>query len=364
MALFLFNMVAVFFRIYRLWFVFMVDGDEPVEVSFAYSNGSSIDTKVLVKQASDWKADQGYRLNKDLQMSSTLRSCYEWSEWLKNFVSFLGTIAFARKFWDLGEFLLPFDLSTYTPVNVSTNLSNMFAGVSTSSATPARTTSSSANTSSASSTSGSTNVTSVTTVMIAKHPLTQMLKMDQAAYDMQFINDFYVRVIEYILRIFKWSVSTNDAAYAIFIAFQEVPQNLFTIVNAISNRFSDVAQDVQLRISSFGTCTMHQLGCKTVDALVSFLARERRFLASAGRVVTDNEMVHALQVGLSGSFPKVAEFLVNLQNSVQALGGNLDFGQAVARMFQNNKQLECLETYATGKKFDFRKLIGTPTHSD
>ena len=78
---------------------------------------------------------------------------------------------------------------------------------------------------------------------------------------MQFINDFYVRVIEYILRIFKRSVSTNVAAYAIFIAFQEIPQNLFTIVNAISNRFSDVAQDVQLRISSFGTCTMHQLGC-------------------------------------------------------------------------------------------------------
>ena len=104
MALFLLNMVAVCFRIYRLWFVFMVDGDVPVEVSFSYSNGSSIDTKVQVKQASNWKADQGYRLNKNLQMSSSLRSCY-------NFVSFLGTIAFAGKFWDLGEFLLPFDLS-------------------------------------------------------------------------------------------------------------------------------------------------------------------------------------------------------------------------------------------------------------
>ena len=64
---------------------------------------------------------------------------------------------------------------------------------------------------------------------------------------------------------------------------------------------------------------MHQLGCKTVDALVSFLARERRFLASAGRQLTESEMIHALQVGLAGSFPKVAEFLVNLQNSVQAL---------------------------------------------
>ena len=159
--------------------------------------------------------------------------------------------------------------------------------------------------------------------------------MDQAAYDMQFINDFYVRVIEYILRIFKWAVSTNDSAYAIFMAFPETPQNLFDIVNAISNRFSDVAQDVQLRISSFGTCTMHQLGCKTVDDLVSLLARERRFLASAGRVVT--EMVNALQVGLAGSFPKVAEFLMNLQNSVQALGKPLDFGQAVTRMFQNKK---------------------------
>jgi hypothetical protein len=168
-----------------------------------------------------------------------------------------------------------------------------------------------------------------------------MLKMDQAAYDMQFINDFYVRVIEYILRIFKWAASTNDSAYAIFMAFQEIPENLFKIVNSIANRFSDVAQDVQLRISSFGTSTMNQLGCKTVDDLVSFLARERRFLASAGRVVTDNEMIHALQIGLAGSFPKIAEFLVTLQNSVQAIGKPLDFGQVVARMFQNNKQLEC-----------------------
>ena len=59
MALFLFNMVAVCFRIYRLWFVLMVDGDELVKVSFSYSNGSSIDTKVLVKQTSDWKVIKG-----------------------------------------------------------------------------------------------------------------------------------------------------------------------------------------------------------------------------------------------------------------------------------------------------------------
>ena len=85
---------------------------------------------------------------------------------------------------------------------------------------------------------------------------------------MQLINDFYVRVIEYILRVFKWAVSTNDSAHAIFIAFHEVPENLFKIVTAMVQRFSDVAQDVQLRISSFGTSTMHQLGCKTVDDLV------------------------------------------------------------------------------------------------
>ena len=75
-------------------------------------------------------------------------------------------------------------------------------------------------------------------------------------------------------------------------------------------------------------------------------------------------MVHALQVGLSGSFAKVAEVLVTLQYSVQALGGSLDFGQAVARMFQNNKLFECLETYATYKKFDYRKLIGVPARGD
>ena len=125
-----------------------------------------------------------------------------------------------------------------------------------------------------------------------------------------------------------------------------------------------MAQDVQLWMTSFGTSTMHQLGCKSVDALVSFLARERRFLASAGRVVSDSEMIHAVQVGLAGSYPKIAEFLVNLQNSVLALGGNLDFGQAVARMYQNNKQLECLETYATGKNFDYRKLLGISQTED
>ena len=59
---------------------------------------------------------------------------------------------------------------------------------------------------------------------------------------------------------------------------------------------------------------MHPLGCKTVDALVSFLAQERWVLASAGRVVSDSEMIYALQVGLAGSYPKTAEFLVNLQN--------------------------------------------------
>ena len=92
MILFQIDIVAVCFMIYRLWFVFIVAGDEEVEVSFLYSIGSSIDTKVLVKQAPDWKADQGYRLNKDLQMSTSLRSFYEGSEWLKNFTSFLRTI--------------------------------------------------------------------------------------------------------------------------------------------------------------------------------------------------------------------------------------------------------------------------------
>ena len=92
MAFLKFNMVAVFYKVFRLWFTF-VDSDEEVEVSFAYSNGTLIDTKVLVKQASAWKADQGYRLNKDLQMSPSLRSFHEWTEWLKNFTSFLGTIA-------------------------------------------------------------------------------------------------------------------------------------------------------------------------------------------------------------------------------------------------------------------------------
>ena len=72
--------------------------------------------------------------------------------------------------------------------------------------------------------------------MSAKHPLTQMLKMDQAAYDMQFINDFYVRVIEYILRVFKWEVIPNDAAHAIFIAFQEISRNLFKIVDYMAQR--------------------------------------------------------------------------------------------------------------------------------
>ena len=59
-------------------------------------------------------------------------------------------------------------------------------------------------------------------------------------------------------------------------------------------------------ISAFGTCTIPQIGCKMADALVSFLTRVRRFLASAGCLVKDNEMVHALQAGLSGSFSKVA----------------------------------------------------------
>ena len=86
MAFLKFNMVAVFYKVFRLWFTY-VDSDDEVEVSFAYS-----------KQASEWKADQGYRLNKDLQMSQSLLPFYEWSEWLKSFTSFLGTIAFARKF--------------------------------------------------------------------------------------------------------------------------------------------------------------------------------------------------------------------------------------------------------------------------
>ena len=158
------------------------------------------------------EADRGYRLNKDFQMSSALRSSYEWSELLKSFVSFLDTFAFARKFLDLGEFLFRFYLSTYTPANINTNLDNMFAGVSTSTPTPARTSSSSANTAGSTLTPDFTNVTSITTVMPAKHSLTQMLKMDQAAYKMQFINDFFVQVTEYILRTFKWAIPTNDAA--------------------------------------------------------------------------------------------------------------------------------------------------------
>ena len=150
-------------------------------------------------------------------MSPSLRSFYEWAGWLKNFTSFLDTMAFARKFWDLGEFLLPSDLSAYSPVNVSTNLNNMFAGVSSSSATPAGASTSSAIPTGSTLTPGSSNLTPVTTVMAANHPLTQMQKMDQAVYDMHFINDFYVRVIEYILHIFKWTVSINDAALAILL---------------------------------------------------------------------------------------------------------------------------------------------------
>ena len=212
MAFLKFNMVAVFYKVFRLWFIF-VDSDDEVEVSFAYSNGTSIDTKVLVKQASEWKADQGYRLNKDLQMSPSLRSYYEWSEWLKNFTSFLGTIAFARKFWDLGEFILPFDTSMYAPANINLNLNSRFArassgtgtswGTPSGAGTPSGITSSSASATGGLSTPITNNITSVKTIMSAKHPLTQMLKMDQAAYDMQFINDFYVRVIEFILRVFQ-----------------------------------------------------------------------------------------------------------------------------------------------------------------
>ena len=40
--------------------------------------------------------------------------------------------------------------------------------------------------------------------------------------------------------------------------------------------------------------------------MVSVSASKRRFLAFASRMVSDNEMVHVLQVGLSGSFLKVA----------------------------------------------------------
>ena len=156
----------------------------------------------------------------------------------------------------------------------------MFAGVSSSSAAPAGESTSSAIPTGSMLTPGSSNLTTGTTVMAAKHFLTQMLKMDQSTYDMQSINDFYVRVIEYILRIFKWAVSTNDAAHEFFIAFQEVPQNLFTIFNLIFNRFSDMALDVQLRISAFSACTLHQFGCETVDALVLVLAHKCRFLAS------------------------------------------------------------------------------------
>ena len=87
------------------------------------------------------------------------------------------------------------------------------------------------------------NITSVKINVSAKHSLTQMLKMYQAAYDMQFVNNFYVRVIEYILRVFKWAVTSNDAAYAIFITFPEAPENVFRIVNSMAQRFSDEAKD-------------------------------------------------------------------------------------------------------------------------
>ena len=135
----------------------------------------------------------------------------------------------------------------------------MLSGVQSFSATPAGASTSSTIPTGSTLTPICSNLTSVTTLMAATHPLMQMLKTDQAAYDMQFINGFYVQVIEQILLIFKWSVLNNDAAYAIFIAFQEMPKSLLTIFNAISNRFLDVAQNVQLRISSFGTCTMINL---------------------------------------------------------------------------------------------------------
>ena len=62
-----------------------------------------------------------------------------------------------------------------------------------------------------------------------------------------------------------------------------------------------------------------------VDCLVQIWTRERRVLTSAGRVVSDNQMIPEFHVGLTGSFPKAAEFLVKLQNLVQALGCDLDF---------------------------------------
>ena len=64
------------------------------------------------------------------------------------------------------------------------------------------------------------SIMSVKTTMSVKHPLAQMLKMDKAAYDMQFINDFYVRFIEYTPLVFKWAVTSNDADVQFLLHFK------------------------------------------------------------------------------------------------------------------------------------------------
>ena len=167
-----------------------------------------------------------------------------------------------------------------------------------------------------------------------------MFDVESTLSEMKMANDFYRKIMIFIVEVVKHAVKSNEKAWPIYTKFGDDETKLFDIMDALKAEFSmKCSFENQRRASRFGNVTMGECKCKTIDQFISFLYNERRWLSDTlGILKSEEEMLGALQVGLLEVDPKATEFLLH-QSEVAT---DIDFEEIVNKLKTSKKSYEYL----------------------
>ena len=220
----------------------------------------------------DWQPPTDYKTNGSLRMSENLASEEGWTKWVKAFINYLMFIQCAFQFYDVGIFQYPMEICVEeageATDDVKRSLNSVFNRM------KAMESSGNVESPKASKKHKRDALTTESTTkcrIYEAHPIFEMFDVESTLSEMKMANDFYRKIMIFIMEVVKHAVKSNEKAWPIYTRFGDDETKLFDIMDALKAEFSmKCSFENQRRASRFGNVPWGSVSARQLTSSYPF----------------------------------------------------------------------------------------------
>ena len=200
--------------------------------------------------------------------------------------------------------------------------------------------------------------------LVKDHPMYYLFINNTSVANIQIAVDFYNRMMEFILDVLRYALSSNDKANNVLATYVVGDTStIFKLATEINTLFlGQCSMESRSRRYQFGNLKFIDSKCKTFDEFIAYMFEERRWIqANYNEFRSDAELLDALINGVSGNkkYLSIYNFLLDRQKP----GQEVQIDVVLEQLRNFNRQNEFLEATNIADQSSESQIVSTKTRT-